>query len=71
LVIASRRRYSGDRLVEIVPCELSARLMTPSHTVRFGAQIQSRASSAEPLNPARHIGYLTKYLTKDVARAAA
>lgn len=45
-------------------------LTTPAHTVVFGAQVHVKGVLGGTEEAGRHIGYLTKYLTKDVARAA-
>lgn len=45
-------------------------LLAPGHTVFFGAQVHVKGILGGTEEAGRHIGYLTKYLTKDVARAA-
>jgi hypothetical protein len=45
-------------------------LVAPGHTVFFGAQVHVKGILGGTEEAARHIGYLTKYLTKDVAHAA-
>ena len=47
-----------------------ANLPTPAHTVVFGAQVHVKGILGGTEEAGRHIGYLTKYLTKDVAHAA-
>jgi hypothetical protein len=47
-----------------------ANLPFPAHTVVFGAQVHVKGILGGTEEAGRHIGYLTKYLTKDVARAA-
>jgi hypothetical protein len=47
-----------------------ATLRTPAHTVVFGAQVHVKGILGGTEEAGRHIGYLTKYLTKDVAKAA-
>ncbi|MGW4739158.1 replication initiator [Nocardia xishanensis] len=41
--------------------------LEPSHVVRFGAQVDSKGILAGTEEANRHIGYLTKYLTKSIA----
>ncbi|MCY7341689.1 MAG: replication initiator protein [Pseudonocardia sp.] len=45
-------------------------LPAPAHTVVFGAQVHVKGILGGTEEAGRHIGYLTKYLTKDVAHAA-
>jgi hypothetical protein len=45
-------------------------LRVPGHTVFFGAQVHVKGILGGTEEAGRHIGYLTKYLTKDVAHAA-
>lgn len=45
-------------------------LTRPAHTVRFGPQVHVKGVLGGSEEAGRHIGYLTKYLTKDVAKAA-
>ena len=45
-------------------------LLTPGHTVFFGTQVHVKGILGGTDEAGRHIGYLTKYLTKDVAHAA-
>ena len=45
-------------------------LTRPAHTVRFGPQVHVKGVLGGTEEAGRHIGYLTKYLTKDVAKAA-
>lgn len=45
-------------------------LTEPSHVVRFGAQVHVKGILGGTEEAGRHIGYLTKYLMKDVANAA-
>jgi hypothetical protein len=45
-------------------------LTAPAHTVRFGAQVHVKGILGGTEEAARHVGYLTKYLTKSVATAA-
>ncbi|MDT7616319.1 MAG: hypothetical protein QOF00_3766 [Pseudonocardiales bacterium] len=47
-----------------------ANLPVPAHTVTFGAQVHVKGILGGTEEAGRHIGYLTKYLTKDVAHAA-
>jgi hypothetical protein len=47
-----------------------ANLPMPAHTVVFGAQVHVKGILGGTEEAGRHIGYLTKYLTKDVAHAA-
>lgn len=44
-------------------------LTRPAHTVTFGAQVHVKGILGGTEEAGRHIGYLTKYLTKDVAQA--
>ncbi len=45
-------------------------LTRPAHVVTFGAQVHVKGILGGTEEAGRHVGYLTKYLTKDVARAA-
>ncbi|GAA1189902.1 replication initiator [Pseudonocardia alaniniphila] len=45
-------------------------LTRPAHVVQFGTQVHVKGILGGSEEAGRHIGYLTKYLTKDVARAA-
>ncbi|MFC5994299.1 replication initiator [Pseudonocardia hispaniensis] len=45
-------------------------LITPAHTVVFGAQVHVKGILGGTEEAGRHIGYLTKYLTKSVGQAA-
>ncbi|GAA1315404.1 replication initiator [Pseudonocardia xinjiangensis] len=45
-------------------------LTRPAHVVQFGTQVHVKGILGGTEEAGRHIGYLTKYLTKDVARAA-
>jgi hypothetical protein len=45
-------------------------LTAPAHVVTFGAQVHVKGILGGTEEASRHVGYLTKYLTKDVARAA-
>ncbi|WP_245585594.1 replication initiator [Pseudonocardia asaccharolytica] len=45
-------------------------LAVPAHTVRFGAQVHVKGILGGTEEAGRHIGYLTKYLTKSVSTAA-
>ncbi|WP_298799773.1 replication initiator [Pseudonocardia sp. 73-21] len=45
-------------------------LDAPAHVVTFGAQVHVKGILGGTEEAGRHIGYLTKYLTKDVAHAA-
>lgn len=45
-------------------------LLDPGHTVTFGAQVHVKGILGGTEEAGRHIGYLTKYLMKDVAHAA-
>ena len=79
-------RYCGDRLPrwdgdagfvdpdtrEPLPSfdDACAELSTPAHVVTLGAQVHVKGILGGTEEAGRHIGYLTKYLTKDVAHAA-
>jgi len=45
-------------------------LTEPAHVVRFGAQVHVKGILGGTEEAGRHIGYLTKYLTKSVSQAA-
>jgi hypothetical protein len=45
-------------------------LIEPSHVVRFGAQVHVKGILGGTEEAGRHVGYLTKYLTKSVGQAA-
>ncbi|MDN5914910.1 MAG: helitron helicase-like domain-containing protein [Pseudonocardia sp.] len=45
-------------------------LTAPAHTVTFGAQVHVKGVLGGSEEAGRHIGYLTKYLTKSVGQAA-
>jgi hypothetical protein len=45
-------------------------LIEPSHVVRFGAQVHVKGILDGTEEAGRHVGYLTKYLTKSVGQAA-
>ncbi len=45
-------------------------LAEPAHVVRFGAQVHVKGILGGTEEAGRHIGYLTKYLTKSVGQAA-
>jgi hypothetical protein len=45
-------------------------LTEPAHVVRFGAQVHVKGILGGTEEAGRHIGYLTKYLTKSVGQAA-
>jgi hypothetical protein len=45
-------------------------LTQPAHVVRFGAQVHVKGILGGTEEAGRHIGYLTKYLTKGVSQAA-
>ncbi|MBC3191470.1 replication initiator protein [Pseudonocardia sp. C8] len=45
-------------------------LLTPAHTVTFGPQVHVKGILGGTEEAGRHIGYLTKYLTKSVGQAA-
>lgn len=45
-------------------------LTTPAHTVVFGPQVHVKGILGGTEDAGRHIGYLTKYLTKSVGQAA-
>jgi hypothetical protein len=45
-------------------------LTTPAHTVWFGAQVHVKGILGGTEEAGRHVGYLTKYLTKSVGTAA-
>jgi hypothetical protein len=47
-----------------------ANLPVPAHTVRFGAQVHVKGISGGTEEAGRHVGYLTKYLTKSISHAA-
>jgi hypothetical protein len=50
--------------------EACEHLTAPAHTVRFGTQVHVKGILGGTEEAGRHIGYLTKYLTKSVATAA-
>ena len=50
--------------------EASAHVAASAHTVRFGPQVHVKGVLGGTEEAGRHIGYLTKYLTKSVATAA-
>jgi len=50
--------------------EASEDLTRPAHVVRFGAQVHVKGILGGTEEAGRHIGYLTKYLTKSVGQAA-
>ena len=45
-------------------------LTEPAHVVRFGAQVHVKGILGGTEEAGRHIGYLTKYLTKSIGQAA-
>jgi hypothetical protein len=45
-------------------------LIEPAHVVRFGAQVHVKGILGGTEEAGRHVGYLTKYLTKSVGQAA-
>ncbi|MGH3806974.1 MAG: replication initiator [Pseudonocardiaceae bacterium] len=45
-------------------------LTEPAHVVRFGEQVHVKGILGDTEEAGRHIGYLTKYLTKSVGQAA-
>ncbi|MFC4949967.1 replication initiator [Pseudonocardia sp. GCM10023141] len=45
-------------------------LLMPAHTVMFGAQVHVKGILGGTEEAGRHVGYLTKYLTKSVGQAA-
>jgi hypothetical protein len=45
-------------------------LTEPAHVVRFGAQVHVKGILGGTEEAGRHVGYLTKYLTKSVGQAA-
>jgi hypothetical protein len=45
-------------------------LSEPAHVVRFGAQVHVKGILGGTEEAGRHIGYLTKYLTKSIGQAA-
>jgi Replication initiator protein, pSAM2 len=47
-----------------------AELTEPAHVVRFGTQVHAKGILGGTEEAGRHIGYLTKYLTKSVGQAA-
>jgi hypothetical protein len=50
--------------------EACAELTQPAHVVRFGAQVHIKGILSGTEEAGRHVGYLTKYLTKSVGQAA-
>jgi hypothetical protein len=50
--------------------EACAELIPPAHVVRFGAQVHIKGILGGTEEAGRHVGYLTKYLTKSVGQAA-
>jgi hypothetical protein len=46
------------------------RLTEPTHVVRFGEQVHVKGILGGSEEAGRHIGYLTKYLTKSISQAA-
>jgi hypothetical protein len=50
--------------------EACEELDEPAHVVRFGAQVHVKGVLGGTEEAGRHIGYLTKYLTKSVTQAA-
>jgi hypothetical protein len=50
--------------------EACAELTEPAHVVRFGTQIHVKGILGGTKEAGRHIGYLTKYLTKSIDQAA-
>jgi replication initiator protein RepSA len=50
--------------------EACAELTEPAHVVRFGAQVHIKGILGGTEEAGRHVGYLTKYLTKSVGQAA-
>ena len=57
---------------ELLPTfdQASEDLDEPAHVVRFGAQVHVKGILGGTEEAGRHIGYLTKYLTKSVTQAA-
>jgi hypothetical protein len=47
-----------------------AELTEPAHVVRFGPQVHAKGILGGTEEAGRHIGYLTKYLTKSISQAA-
>jgi hypothetical protein len=47
-----------------------AELTEPAHVVRFGPQLHVKGILGGTQEAGRHIGYVTKYLTKSISRAA-
>jgi hypothetical protein len=47
-----------------------AHLAEPAHIVRFGAQVHVKGVLGGTEEAGRHVGYLTKYLTKSISQAA-
>ncbi|MGH3694054.1 MAG: replication initiator [Pseudonocardiaceae bacterium] len=45
-------------------------LAEPAHVVRFGAQVHVKGILGGTEEAGRHVGYLTKYLTKNISQAA-
>jgi hypothetical protein len=50
--------------------QASAELAEPAHVVRFGPQIHVKGILGGTEEAGRHIGYLTKYLSKSIGQAA-
>ncbi len=50
--------------------EACEELTEPAHVVRFGAQVHVKGILGGTEEAGRHVGYLTKYLTKSVGQAA-
>jgi hypothetical protein len=50
--------------------EACAELTEPAHVVRFGQQVHVKGILGGTEEAGRHIGYLTKYITKSVGQAA-
>ncbi|MBW0090625.1 replication initiator protein [Pseudonocardia sp. KRD-184] len=61
---------TGDTLPTWDAATDPAVLLTPGHTVTFGAQVHVKGILGGTEEAGRHIGYLTKYLTKSVSQAA-
>ncbi|WP_428846909.1 replication initiator [Nocardia terpenica] len=57
---------TGERLLSFDEVRMQTTLPEPAHTIRFGAQVDSKGILGGTEEARRHIGYLTKYLTKSI-----
>ena len=65
MTLARYNAWANRRLYEA--CE---GLTAPAHVVRFGTQIHVKGILGGTEEAGRHIGYLTKYLSKSIGQAA-